>query len=81
MMPNLEKCFQKNVNVYKLLVEGTMVPRYLSLGHYGEYIHLNVWENHLSLILDFEKYARKYTCKFCHKMFEKKMNWQRHQKV
>ena len=77
MMPELEKCFQKNINVHELVV----VPRYLSLGHYDEDGHLNVWENHLSLILDFEKYARKYTCAFCHKMFERKFNWQGHQKV
>ena len=69
MMPELEKCYQKNINVHKLLEDGTVVPRYLSLGHYDEGVHLNVWENHLSLILDFEKYERKYTCAFCHKCF------------
>ena len=62
-----------------LLKEGKVVPRYLSLGHYG--LHLNVWANHLGLILYFEKYTRKYTCEFCHKMFGRKPNQSRHQKV
>ena len=69
MMPELEKCFQKNINVQELLEDGTVVPRYLSLGHYDEDVHLNVWENHLSLILDFEKYAENIPVHFAIKCF------------
>ena len=42
MMPDLKKCFQKNVNVYELFKDGTVAPRYLSLRHYVEGIRLNV---------------------------------------
>ena len=67
MMPDVEKYFQKKLNVYKLL---EMVPRYLSLGHYGEDIHLYVCKNHLRLVLDFEKVCRQFTFEFYYKMCE-----------
>ena len=50
--------------MHKLLEEGTVVPKYLSLGHYDEDVYLNVWENHLCLILGFKKYARNLPVNF-----------------
>ena len=71
--PELEDYFQINFAVYEL--DGTiakLVQRSRKL--YSEIMRLNVYENHLSLITDFEKYCHVFQCIKCNVLFNRNNN-------
>ena len=77
--PELEDYFQINFIVYEL--DGTttkLVQRSREL--YSETMRLNVYENHLSLITDFEKYCHVFQCTKCNVLFNRNNNFNRHMK-
>ena len=77
--PELEDYFQINFIVYEL--DGTtakLVQRSKEL--YSETMRLNVYENHLSLITDFEKYCHVFQCTKCNVLFDRNNNFNRHMK-
>ena len=81
VMPDLEQCFKKNIYIYELQENGTVVPVYESFGHFEEDLRLNLrYNNHLSLITDFSRYAKKYSCQHCQKLFDHRGDWRHHQK-
>ena len=43
-------------------------------------MHLNLFENHFSFIKNFSKYAKKYTCDICKRIFKEIWNLKRHTK-
>ena len=79
-LSHLEECFKVNVNVYELQSNETVKPVYISSGVYEDDVYLNVYKNHLSYVKDFKKYAKKFTCVFCQKMFKRVFDWRRHMK-
>ena len=70
-LPDFEKCFQLNVNAYELQEKGTVIPRFCSLCHYGSTLSLNMYENHLSFITNFNAYAKKNQCPSCELHFNR----------
>ena len=75
--PELEDYFQINFTVYEL--DGTtakLVQRSREL--YSETMRLNVHENHLSLITDFEKYCHVFQCTKCNALFNRNNNLIQH---
>ena len=78
--PDLEDYFQINFTVYEL--DGTtakLVQRSREL--YSETMRLNVDENHLSLITDFEKYYHVFQCTKCNVLFNRNDNCMQHMKT
>ena len=57
----IEDLFKVNVSIYQLNEESARLV-YRSRGLYQETMALNKYQNHLSLVTDFEKYCALYRC-------------------
>ena len=80
-IPKFEECFKVNVNVYEMLSDRAIVPRYRSEADYDDTIYLNLYERHLSYIQNFAQYAMKYQCPCCERQFNRLNDWKRHVKI
>ena len=80
-IPKFEECFQVNVNVYEMLSDRAIVPRYRSEADHDDTVYLNLYEKHLSYIRNFAQYAMKYQCPCCERQFNMLGNWKRHVKI
>ena len=77
---DLEDFFKINLVVYEL-EEGVAELIQRSWELYSETMRLNIWENHLSLIVDFEHYCRVYQCIHCGKLWDRNCHYYRHTKT
>ena len=77
-IPLLEELFEININIYSLQDDETAMIMYKSPGMYGKTMYMNLYKNHLSVIKQFNGYARKYQCNVCNKLFRKHSNMKRH---
>ena len=77
---DLEDFFKINLVVYEL-EEGVAKLIQRSRELYSETMRLNIWKNHLSLIVDFERYCRVYQCIHCGKLWDQNNNYYRHTKT
>ena len=76
----LENFYKINIVAYELKNnKAKLIQRSREL--YKETMKVNVFENHLSLIIDFEKYCRVYQCKHCDKLWYQNYNYHRHTKT
>ena len=78
--PDVEKCFQININAFSLAEDDSAMPVYKSLCNYSHTMNVNVYNYHLSLILDLQKYCKKYKCVHCEKLFKTNTQCARHQR-
>lgn len=75
-IPDLERCFQVNVNVFSLQKDKTVKPVYKSREVFKKQnrpytMNLNLFENHLSYIKRFHCYAKKVECLLFGRLFLK----------
>ena len=77
---DLEDFFKVNLVVYEL-EEGVAKLIQRSRELYSETMRLNIWKNHLSLIVDFEHYCRVYQCIHCGKLWDQNCHYHRHTKT
>ena len=49
-LPDFERLFQVNVNIYSINEDYIAYPVYKSMGHYQDTMYLNLFENHLSYV-------------------------------
>ena len=76
---HLEDVFELNLIAYKLDGKvAKLVQRSREL--YQETMRLNVFENHLSVIVDFERYCGVYQCVHCDKLWTNVKHYNRHTK-
>ena len=76
----LENFYKINIVAYELENnKAKLIQRSREL--YNETMKVNVFENHLSLIVDFEKYCCVYQCKHCDKPWYQNYNYYRHTKI
>ena len=76
---HLEDFFELNLIAYELDGKvAKLVQR--SREFYQETMRLNVFENHLSVIVDFERYCGVYQCVHCDKLWYRNCNYYRHTK-
>ena len=76
---HLEDFFELNIIAYELDVKvAKLVQR--SREFYKETMRLNVYENHLSVIVDFEHCCSVYQCVHCDKLWDHSDNYYRHTK-
>ena len=79
-IPALEVYFKVSINIYSLQRDGSAKVLYLSKLKYNT-MHLNLFENHFSYIKHFSKYAKKYICETCRRVFNKSCHLKRHAKT
>ena len=76
---HLEDFFELNLIAYKLDGKvAKLVQRSREL--YQETMQLNVFENHLSVIVDFERYCGVYQCVHCNKLWYNTKHYNQHTK-
>ena len=76
---HLEDFFELNLIAYKLDGKvAKLVQRSCEL--YQETMRLNVFENHLSVIVDFERYCGVYQCVHCNKLWYNSKHYNQHTK-
>ena len=84
-MPDLENCFETNINVFELAEDKSVTILYKSMEAYTSEIsktmNLNLFEDHLSYIVKFRSYAKKFQCRMCPRLFDQKCHVIRHEKV
>ena len=78
-LDSLEQCFQVNINVFQMISKGVVKTVRISLSRFSSTLYLNLYENHLSWIKNFRRYALKYKCNSCDKMFPEYHKLKRHQ--
>ena len=73
-----EKCFEINVNIFRLQEDQFALPVYKSHCHFKDTMHLNLSNKHLSYIANLNAYTQKYQCSSCDMHFRKSKNMKRH---
>ena len=76
----LENFYKINIVAYELEnKKAKVIQRSREL--YNETIKVNAFKNHLSLIIDFEKYCHVYQCMHCDKLWYRNCHYYRHIKI
>ena len=78
-LPELEKCFETNINVYELMEAEVTKTVYISISKYPVSLFLNLHKHHFSYILKFRSYAKKFQCRLCDKIFSRIDSLKRHE--
>ena len=68
-LPLVEECFKLNIMVLEVFEDDSILPRYRTTSRHPDTIYLNLYEHHLSYILDFKAYAKKFRCSTCSRHF------------
>ena len=77
--PQLETFYETQLFVMFLKQDGSAETIYLSQASFPSKIHLNLYQNHLSLITDIKMYSKQFICNRCQKVSSKMSNHLRHQ--
>ena len=76
----IEDFFKINVTIYTLKEKSAQLS-YRSRGLYDQTMNLNKYQNHLSLIYDFDNYCAVYCCMSCKKLYYGRKGFLRHCKT
>ena len=83
-LPEVEKTFDININVYQLTErdEG-VVAEVVQRSHrrYDDSMNVNMYENHFSYIRDMDVYCQSYACSKCGKLWKTTFQLNRHEKT
>ena len=71
-MDMLEECFEISINIFHLEASGESTLVYASTENYRDKVNLNLYKNHLNLILNLDQYCKRFVCSICGKMFRKR---------
>ena len=74
----IEKCYNIKILIYNLNSNGTVTCVYETMSQNSSKMYLNVYHNHYSYITNFSKYAKKFQCEKCSKIFKKIWHLKRH---
>ena len=77
-MEDLENCYSVKIIIYSLNENGTISLIFNSLNNYVDKMYLNLSGNHLSYITNFNKFAKKFECSKCSKLFKREWNMKKH---
>ena len=77
-LPDFEKQFQVNVNIYSINEDYVAFPIYKSMGQYPDTMYLNLFENHLSYITNVAVYCKKWQCTKCDRLFDRSDKLKKH---
>ncbi len=79
LLPEFEKVFDINVDIFQLDEEEVALPIFKSTHRYKDTMYLNLWENHLSLITKLHAYTQKFQCRSCKRNFPQCAVMKRHE--
>ncbi len=79
MLPDFEKAFELNVEVYQLSEEDVALPIFKTTNRYSRTMYLNLWEHHVSLIVNIGAFCKKFQCRSCKRHFKEKHEMKRHE--
>ena len=79
--PEIEECFETNINIFHLNEDLVANSLYRTAGRYGKTVNLNLYQNHLAYITKPNAFAQKFKCPICYKLFKRKDNCDRHLKI
>ena len=74
----LEQCFNLKINIVSMNSSGSVNVIYESLFESENVMYLNNYKDHLSYITNYSKFASKFQCEKCSKMFKRQWNLKRH---
>ena len=77
-MNTLEQCFNLKINVVSMNSSGSVNVIYESLFESENVMYLNNYQDHLSYIANYSKFASKFQCEKCSKMFKRQWDLKRH---
>ena len=80
-IPDLENCFQVNINVFQLLEHQKVTVHYKSQSSFSDTLYLDMQGNHLSYVKDIDNYAKRYQCPRCDRLFKRYYYLKRHYSV
>ncbi len=92
-LPELEKLFQLNINVYELTQEDDddddddkpkhVVSKIVQRSHrqYENTMNVNLYKGHFSYIRDMDQYCHSYACSKCGKLWHKVKSLHRHERT
>jgi hypothetical protein len=80
-LPDFERLFQVNVNIFSINQHYVAVPVYKSLGQYPDSMYLNLFENHLSYVSKVHAYCSKWQCTKCDRLFDRADKLKKHFKI
>ena len=80
-IPKFETCFKTNISIYSLNDNQEAQLVYNSLGRQESSMCLNLYENHLSYITNFENYCKKFRCRHCGFLSNTRLVLQRHESI
>ena len=80
-IPDLENCFQVNINVFQLLEHQKVTVHYKSQSSFSDTLYLDMQGNHLSYVKDIDNYAKRYQCPRCDRLFKRYYHLKRHYSV
>ena len=78
-VPHFESQFTISIDIFTLCEDGSVVPRYLSDNSYPDKMVLNLYDTHLSYVINVPAYLQKYSCDSCGRHFDHLNNWRHHQ--
>ena len=73
-----EKCFEININIFRLQDDQSALPVYKSKCRFKDTMHLNLFDKHLSYISNLNAYTQKYQCPSCQMHFRYVHNMRKH---
>ncbi len=79
LLPNFEKTFRVNCNLFELSEDNAAYPIFKSTCRYPDTMNLNLWQHHVSLVTKFSSYAQKFVCRSCRRHFKSACNWRKHE--
>ena len=77
-MSTLEQCFNLKINIVSMNSSGSVNVIYKSSFESENVIYLNNYQDHLSYITNYSKFASKFQCEKCSKMFKRQWELKRH---
>ena len=75
-MSQLEKCFNLKINIVSMNSPRSVI--YESSYESENIMYLNNYQNHLSYITNYSKFASKFQCEKCNKMLKRQWDLKRH---
>ena len=79
-MTSLEECFNVTLKIYSFNQNGAVNVIFDSMSLKSDIVYMNVDQNHLSYITNFNQFIKKFECAKCSKLFKREWNLKRHSK-
>ena len=76
--PDLENCFQTNLNLFQLTENLAVTVHYKSISSFQQAVYLDMQDGHLSYVQNLESYAKRYQCPTCSRIFKNFTHLKRH---